>query len=123
MKRYDYMAALETDIRNVIKWDYSLKIHEFDSRDEAEEYFNDELWTNDSVTGNGSGSYTFNTWEAEENICHNWDLIQEMFDEFGTSPNTDFSAEAIDVSIRCYLLGAALSKVLDEIEDTIPEWN
>lgn len=57
------------------------------------------------MTGNASGSYTFSTWEAEENICHNLDLL----------------AEACDVTIRCYLLGQAIAEALEEIADEFEE--
>lgn len=29
------------------------------------------------VTGNGSGSYTCDAYEAEENLCHNLDLLKD----------------------------------------------
>lgn len=44
---------------------------------------NDTLFACDSVTGNASGSYTFNTWTAEEYLCHNWELLGEALTEFG----------------------------------------
>ena len=74
------------------------------------------------MTGNGSGSYTFNTWKAEENLCHNWDLLAEALDELGSK--TDIlkqGAEALDVTIRCYLLGQAIAEALDELEDDLQE--
>jgi hypothetical protein len=73
------------------------------------------------VTGNASGSYTFNTYEAEENICHNLDLLEEALDEFGSGHGylLDNGAEAADVTIRCYLLGPAISEALDEFEDEL----
>lgn len=74
------------------------------------------------MTGNASGSYTFNTWKAEENLCHNWDLLAEVLDEFGS--DTDIlkqGAEALDVTIRCYLLGAAIAEALDELEEELEE--
>lgn len=71
----------------------------------------------DSVTGNASGSYTFNTWTAEEYLCHNWELLGEALTEFGCDMSyLEKGAEACDVTIRCYLLGQAISEVLDEIE-------
>ena len=59
----------------------------------------------DSVTGNASGSYTFHAWQAEENICHNFDLLSEAIEEFGGKCDVlKDGAEACDVTIRCYLL-------------------
>lgn len=82
-----------------------------------EQDLNDTLFTYDSVTGNASGSYTFNTWTADEYLCHNWELLGEALTEFGCDMSyLEKGAEACDVTIRCYLLGQAISEVLDEIE-------
>ena len=75
------------------------------------------MFISDSVTGNASGSYTFNTWQAEENLCHNLDLLKEACEEFGSDCNILESAEGCDVTIRCYLLSSALHEVLDELEE------
>ena len=70
------------------------------------------------VTGNGSGSYTFSAYEAEENLCHNWDLLEEACNEFGCLEEAiSQGPEASDVTIRCYLLGQAIEAALQEIED------
>lgn len=70
------------------------------------------------MTGNGSGSYTFNTWVAEENICHNMELLGEACEEFGDAGQIlNKGAEACDVIIRCYLLAPAIAAVLDELEE------
>lgn len=111
-EKYDYKEALREDI---LEWFKENGVTGFVSENERERIY-DELWICDSVTGNASGSYTFNTWVAEENICHNLDLIEEVEDEFGKSDKSINNAEYWDVSIRCYLLG----QVLDEV---ISEWN
>lgn len=84
---------------------------------------NEVLFTEDSVTGNASGSYTFNTYEAEENICHNLDLLEEALEEFGSGADylITHGAEAADVTIRCYLLGECIAAALEEIEDDFNE--
>ena len=73
----------------------------------------------DSVTGNASGSYTFNTYQAEENICHNLDLLGEALEEFGSGADylIHNGAEACDVTIRCYLLSECIAEALEEIEE------
>ena len=86
--------------------------------DEMREELYDKCWADDSVTGNASGSYTFCTWDAEENLCHNWDLLEEALQEFGYSDLCDaiqHGAEWCDVTIRCYLLAQAIDKVLDSM--------
>lgn len=116
MERYDYRENVKNDIKNYIR-DNEIRWNE-DSRKEVEERLNDDLWTVDSVTGNGSGSYTFNTWEAEEYLCHNIDLLQEARAEFGDERDPlEQGAETLDVTIRCYLLGQCIGKALDELED------
>lgn len=115
-ERYEYLEQITSDAKEAIlehmdEW-------EFNDRDELEQIANDELWTDDGVTGNVNGSYYCNAWKAEEAICHNWDLLEEALDEFGG--DTDVlkqGAEACDVIIRCYLLGQAIGAALDELEE------
>ena len=108
---YNYREAITSDIKNYIKENYN-SIDELD----RDSLYN-ELWIADSVTGNASGSYTFSTYQAEENIAHNWNLIEEAFNEFGLDPSElGRGAEYIDVTIRCYLLGEVLDEVLEELE-------
>lgn len=128
MEKYDYLSAVKEDVKQWInehdewKADYADENGKWlrdDNRDDIEQDLNDRLFCEDSVTGNASGSYTFNTWQAEENLCHNLDLLGEALTEFCYEPNyiTEKGAEACDVTIRCYLLGQAISEVLDELEE------
>ena len=118
MKAYNYEEAVKNDVRTWIEDNVKFSEWEGD-REGLEEYLNDELFVVDSVTGNGSGSYTFNAWEAEENICHNMELLGEACEEFGYDDGQTLKkgAEACDVTIRCYLLGSAIAAVLDEMEE------
>ena len=114
MERYDYLEAVKEDVKNYIE-ENGIKVTS-ENREELEEQLNDDLFTCDSVTGNGSGSYTFNTWTAEEYLCHNLDLLAEACEMFGSSIDIlKAGAEACDVTIRCYLLNQAISEVLDEL--------
>lgn len=124
MTKYNYMEAVKEDVKNYI--DSEINFEDFDSLEELEEKLNDELWTEDSVTGNASGSYTFNRVTAENYVNSNKELVNEMVDEFDCKKqvcdwwlNDNF--EPIDVSIRCYLLGSAISEVLDELEEDFDE--
>lgn len=122
MTNYNYLEAVTFDVLDYIKEEINLDEWK-GNREGLEEKLNDELWTVDSVTGNASGSYTFNTWEAEENLAHNWDLLAEALDEFGQD-GTDVlrqGAESMDVTIRCYLLGQAIAEALDELEEELAE--
>jgi hypothetical protein len=113
---YNYHDAICEDIREYIKDEIDLT--DYTSREELAEYLNDELWTDDGVTGNLSGSYTFSTWQAEENLCHNLDLLRDALAEFGGNAlDVLKSPESADVTIRCYLLGECIESVLDEMEE------
>lgn len=113
MKNYDYREAVCEDIRAYIK----------ENGFTSEEQLNDDLWCEDSVTGNASGSYTFSTWQAEENLCHNWDLLNEACEAFGCVENcAEKGAEWCDVTIRCYLLGECINKVVSELNDDAESW-
>lgn len=116
--KYDYLDAVKDDVRGYINNEINLA-ELVDDRKGLEEQLNDDLWADDGVTGNGSGSYTFSTYTAEQYLSHNWDLLQEALSELGGSDINilDKGAEWCDVAIRCYLLGQAISDVLDEIED------
>lgn len=125
-KMYDYQTAIKEDVKNYIRENYTAE----EIRDNLEtrvarsgfsEKLYDNLWANDRVTGNASGSYTFSTWEAEENLCHNTGLLEEACDSFCITVGAAFErgAEFCDVIIRCYLLSPAISDALDEIENEI----
>lgn len=115
MKTYDYLENVKEDVRNYIEENKIVVTSS--NREEVEQELNDTLFVNDSVTGNASGSYTFSTWQAEENLCHNFELLTDALEELGYDLSyLKKGAESCDVIIRCYLLGQAISEVLDEIE-------
>lgn len=112
---YNYLENVKEDVRMFIDENIDLKEY---TQEELEEYLNETLFVEDSVTGNTSGSYTFSTYEAEENLCHNMDLLQEALEEFGCGIEyLGKGAEACDVTIRCYLLGRAIAEVLEEYNE------
>lgn len=122
--KYNYLESVKEDIRIHIGENYTEEEQKekIQDRETWEEELNDELWVNDNVTGNASGSYTFNTWRAEENLCHNMDLLREALKEFGCDITyLEKGAEACDVTIRCYLLGQAISETLDQLEEDMEE--
>lgn len=118
---YNYLEAVAEDVREYINNEIDLNEWRGD-RDGLEEKLNDDLWIVDSVTGNASGSYTFSTWQAEEYLAHNWDVLEEALAEFGNTENPiKKGAEWCDVTIRCYLLGQAIAEVLDDLEEELEE--
>lgn len=115
---YDY----ESEVRNDVieygnEWlSYNNETVREENIDEIRDRLYEAMWTSDSVTGNGSGSYTFNRWVAEENLCHNMDLFLEAAEEFGSDMASLIKegAEVMDVTIRCYLFPRLLDEFLDE---------
>lgn len=115
MEKYNYLATVIEDVKNYIN-DNNIIVNE-DNREEIEQELYGVLFCEDSVTGNGSGSYTFNTCQAAENLCHNLDLLSEALCEFGCDATyLARGAEACDVTIRCYLLAQAIAEALDEMD-------
>ena len=125
----DYYKQMNADIR-----DYLLDLYteeeireKLEDRDEWETELNDDLWTCDSVTGNGSGSYTFNRWQAKEYVLGSIDLLREALREFCVDADTigdkflSEDWEYFDVTIRCYILGSVIYQVLFEIEEEFEE--
>ena len=115
---YNYREAMRNNIREYME-ECVENFNEFDSESFDEIY--NELWVTDSVTGNGSGSYTFSRCQAEEYVKDNLPLCIEAMEEFGYSAK-EFGErvyneewEYLDVTIRCYLLGECLSEVLEEM--------
>ena len=117
---YDYRKALYDDIMNYIT-DNHINLNEYDSRSQFEGFLSDELWMEDSITGNG-GDYYADKYKCEEFICHNWDLVREIADtfelDFGSSFREYGSAfpQYIDCCIRCYLLTEIIEKVVTDLE-------
>lgn len=126
MEMYDYERAVRDDVREYLEQHYTNeelreRLEYRSCRDKFERELYDDLFVEDCVTGNASGSYTFSSWQAEENLCHNQDLLQEAMSEFGCEPSDYKGAEWGDVTIRCYLLYSAISDVLDELENEIED--
>lgn len=121
LEKYNYLEAVKTDVMDYVE--NEIDFNDYEDLEELEQYLNDELWIVDSVTGNTSGSYTLNCWEAEENICHNMELLGEALEEFGGNAGEalEKGAEYCDVTIRCYLLSQAIAEVMEEIKEDFNE--
>jgi len=125
MEKYDYYKSVKEDIKQRLNdWFDFNSIDDYSDIDEVISAVYDDFFNSDSITGNGSGSYTFNSWKAEENLCHNMDLLKEALDEFGGDFNNYIeSAESCDVVIRCYVLGQLVGDVVKEfVEEHFPEF-
>lgn len=117
MLKEDYIEELENDIKDVIYIEFEEdELKEMSESDFREKIELLDLFNSDYVTGNASGSYEFNVWKAEENICHMWNEIQDMITEgFITIDSLQYGAEGIDVALRCYFLNEALENVISEL--------
>lgn len=107
----DYMEQVERDARKAIE--------EGTGWCDTWDGMYGALFTDDAVTGNGSGSYTFNAAKAAENACglvFDGEFIAEAgaagygLELFAEGP------EMVDVVARCLVLGLA-SGALEEMYD------
>ena len=118
MKTYSYPQHVKEDIEDYINDEldtgtFGLLVQ---GDEETIEDIRDDLFNEDSVTGNASGSYTMNTLKAEENLVGNWDLLEEAINEFDLHVNPiKKGGEWCDSLIRCYLVDWCFSEALKEI--------
>lgn len=110
MEFYDYLKAETADVKT-----FMLE----NDLDPLDEHLSDKMFNEDSITGNGSGSYTMNQLKAEENLCGNYELLLDAMEDLGCDYRTEMlkGAETLDVIIRCYLLDLAIEKACYEIFD------
>lgn len=119
MEKYDYREAVKADIREWLNENRGMDELKDDLTADGWNVFRnlyDELFCEGSITGNASGSYTCDRWQAEENICHNWGLLNNAQQFYGNRPDLS-NPEACDVTIRVYLLNDCLYEVLEEIKN------
>ena len=120
--KYNYLESIKADIKTYLEDEFEYRYSNFEDKDELQEALYDDLWTEDSVTGNASGSYTFCRQTAKKYVAENMEECIEALKEFCVEAETVAEKflsedwEYFDVTIRCYLLGQAISEVLEEIE-------
>lgn len=118
---YNYFEAVKQDVKEYINNEIELSDY-IGRKEELEEELNDTLFCADSVTGNGSGSYTFSRYQAMENVFSDMDSVVTALEEFGYDLETigkkfieqDF--EWFDVITRCYFVNQAVYEVIQELE-------
>ena len=115
---YNYLEELKSDVKNYIN-EVASDYMDCEDMDELRDSLYDNLWDEDSVTGNGSGSYTCNSEKDKEYVSDNMNLMVEAYKDFDSIESLvdDLEAldfETIDVTIRCYLLSQALDEVLED---------
>ena len=123
MKNYNYLEAVTADVIDFIRDE--IDATEYTDRDALAQYLNDELWVDDSVTGNASGYYTFNAHKAKEFIFADPDTVSEALREFCVEAATvaekflNQDWEYFDVTARCYVLSQAIEAALDSVENEL----
>lgn len=117
--KYDYRTEMATDILDYINCNITLE--DWKSRDVFEDYLYNDLWTDNSITGNGGNYYNIE-FCCEDYLAYNFDLMMEACEEFCVDMKNLLQhyhdgdlARYLDCTIRCYLLGEVLHTVLDEI--------
>jgi len=113
---YNYFESVTSDIVDYLH--ENREGTEFFTNSDKEKIL-DDLWIEDSVTGNASGSYTFNTAKARENLEGNEDLVERVVSEFWVDMGKNWNDyEYLDVSIRCLLISECLDDAIEQfLED------
>lgn len=119
---YNYYDAMKNDVIEYLS-DNEYYYNGY-TRDELEDQLNDDLWTVDSVTGNGSGSYTFSREDAKKYVQDDGvNYLRDALEDFCVPAEDivehflDEDYEYFDVTIRCYLLPQVVHDVMDEFEN------
>ena len=83
MDNYNYLEAVKGAVQDNLA-DYDPRGAD-ETLEEYRERLNDEMGTDDGVTGNGSGSYTGNSAKAREYVLAGLDQVAEARREFYAS--------------------------------------
>lgn len=114
-KVYDYRAAIRHDIKEWIAencmldalrpqlaYDWNGTLEKLENQMRAR------------ITGRDCWSHTSNRWQAEENLCHNLDLLEAACRDYDVVPNLN-DPQACDVLIREYEWRFVFAAVMDDI--------
>ena len=112
---YNYYKVVTEDIKNYISENMDMLNHNFSDLEEVKEYLNNELWRDDDITGNMSGSYILDSEIAKEYVFDNIDLLISAIEVFREDYNILRDFERCDVIIRCYILSECIDRAVDEI--------
>ena len=122
MKKYDYYTAMYDDIADYIK-NNNINLSKYgDDIEDITEKLSDELWGEDSITGNGGFGYDTIS-NCEEYLCHNLDILFEAINDFDFDTNyyhldRESLPKTLDSLIRCYILNSTVyAYVKDSLEE------
>lgn len=97
---------------------------EFSDREELEQYLEDNLWIDSTITGNGGDDYADDE-TSREYLNGNENLLKEALIEFCVDKekivDKFFSGDYayFDSVIRCFMLSQAITEALNEIENEL----
>lgn len=127
MEKYDYRRVITDAVKDWIINDTDL-LEEGGSSiydDDIANWIYDEVWCEDSITGNGI--YYYDTEDkCSEYVCNNFDLLYEAAHEFCLDDDVNILikhyedkslARYFDTTIRCYLLSECIEKALEELKN------
>lgn len=122
MKPHDYRIQIKNDIRAYIRKYVNLEGWE-GMWPAFKMYLSTILLGVDDVTGNSSGSYTKDAFQAKQNLIGNEDLIllaekahrESYLLHTGFVPDDETDPERLDVLVRCYLLDECIEEVIGGI--------
>ena len=113
----EYIEETKENAKEYIKenWEYL--------KDKTMEEVHDDLFIADAVTGNGSGSFTFNSYDAKQNVSGlifdeyfinalEWNFGQDLGELIKRG------AEIVDVTARCLALYEFdLDEIMEEVKE------
>ena len=125
MEKYNYREAIIQDIKNwILKQDRNGQLNNLYPEDmpydEIIEHVIEDVWGEDSVTGNGLDGYASEE-ECQKYVATNLSLYFEATNDFGDFPNNGTPwiyknpAQHMDATIRCYLLSECVREACDQL--------
>lgn len=111
-----YVDLVKNDIERYLVNTYGIDTDSYKKVFEDTDSLHDELWVDDSVTGNSTGSYTCNRELARSFVLGDMETVIEAAYDYGcieefTDRLLKRDYEWLDVLARCYVLGEAISIV------------
>lgn len=117
-----YKGMVKNDIKKYFMDEVKQALKDNQGLEEAREQLCESLWAEDSVTGNGSGSYTFNTLLAKDLVLEHLEEVVDAYKELGYDPEKELGKvlindnwEEADVTARCANLNDAIDEILAEL--------
>ena len=122
--KYNYEEIIIRDIKDWIinETDILTNRDAYGTEEELIDWIEDQVWAEDSVTGNGDFSYADED-ECSKFLAGNSDLLYEALDSLGTSSNSLVEhyynrnlSQYFDTTIRCYLLAQCIERAIEELK-------